>query len=222
MEYEVTGSFVHSLRQKVDAQWDQARRGEFWRLVMARPVSKDLWRDMLLQVYHYSKHNSVNQAACAFVPAPEGLLKFAYRHAAEELGHEKMVVHDLKSIGMWRDEDADSEPLPAAEALSGYLYAVALRYGALPRLGYSFWAESAHDHIGEPLAKICKDLGLTSKNVTFFGAHAEADQEHIKQVEEAIEKYATRREDQVLVERVALATLSLSHQLLDQIARRHA
>ena len=217
----MTVGFVHSLRQAVDAQWSEIKRGEFWRLVQQRPVRKELYRDMMLQVYHYSRHNSVNQAVAAFVPAPEGLLKFVYRHAAEELGHEKMVIHDLKSLDLWHDTDAQAEPMPAAEALIGYLYYVALRYGPIARLGYSFWAEGAHAHIAEPLAKICKDLQLTSKNVTFFGSHAEADEDHIRQVEDAITKYARTPEEQALVRRVAQTTLSLSGQLLDQIARRH-
>src|SRR6478672_2213020 len=217
----VTSSFVHSLRQAVDAQWADIKRGQFWRLVQQKPATNALYRDMMLQVYHYSRHNSVNQAVAAFVPAPEGLLKFVYRHAAEELGHEKMVIHDLRTIDMWSDTDADSEPLPATEALIGYLYYVSLRYGAIARLGYSFWAEGAHAHIQEVLSKVCKDLQFTSRNVTFFGAHAEADQEHIQQVEDAIAKYAQTAQDQALVRRVATTTLSLTGQLLDQVARRH-
>lgn len=214
-------SFVSSLRQSVDAQWAEIKRGEFWRLVMARPATRQLYRDMMLQVYHYSRHNSVNQAVAAFVPAPEGLLKFVYRHAAEELGHEKMVIHDLRSIDMWSDADADGAPLPATEALIGYLYSVSLRYGAVARLGYSFWAEGAHSHIQEVLAKVCKDLSFTSRNVTFFGAHAEADQEHIQQVEEAIARYAQTPQEQALVQRVATTTLFLTGELLDQVARLH-
>jgi len=217
----VTSSFVHSLRHAVDAQWGDIKRGEFWRLVQQRPVRKELYRDMMREVFHYSRHNSINQAVAAFVPAPEGLLKFVYRHAAEELGHEKMVIHDLKSIGMWSDEDAEASPLPATEALIGYLYYVGLRYGPVARLGYSFWAEGAHSHIQEVLVKVCKDLQFTSRNITFFGAHAEADQEHIQQVEEAIARYAVTPQDQALVQRVATTTLSLTGQLLDQVARRH-
>lgn len=217
----MTSSFVQALRQQVEAQWAEIKRGEFWRLVRERPVSRELYRDLMLQVYHYSRHNSMNQAVAAFVPAPEGLLKFVYRHAAEELGHEKMVTHDLRSIDLLRESDLQQPPLPATEALIGYLYYVSLRYGALPRLGYSFWAEGAHAHIGEVLAKVMKDLSLTSKNVTFFGAHAEADVHHIQQVEEALEKYATTPEDQELVTRVATTTLSLTGQLMEQVARRH-
>lgn len=217
----IQASFVQSLRETVDAEWDRIKQGEFWSRVMREPVPPSLWRDLLLQVYHYSRHNSMNQAVAAFVPAPEGLLKFVYRHAAEELGHERMVTHDLKSIGLLDEADLVAAPLPATEALIGYLYYVALRYGAVARLGYSFWAEGAHAHIQEPLQKICRDLQLTSKNVTFFGAHAEADEAHIQQVEEAIDRFAMTPGDQELVSRVCLTTLSLTGQLLEQVARRN-
>lgn len=216
-----SSNFVRDLRETIEAQWRDIKRGPFWSLVMARPVTRPLYRDVMLQVYHYSRHNSTNQAVAAFVPAPEGLLRFVYRHASEELGHERMVTHDLKSIDLLSEADLAKPPLPATEALIGYLYYVALRYGPVARLGYSFWAEDAHAHIGEVLAKICLDLQLTSKNVTFFGAHAEADVDHIRQVEEALDKYAVTAQEQELVTRVALTTLSLTGQLLDQVAQRH-
>lgn len=217
----VRHSFVSQLRETVETEWAQIKRGEFWTRVMGEPVSRPLYRDLMMQVYHYSRHNSTNQAVAAFVPAPDGLLKFVYRHAAEELGHEKMVVHDLKSIDLFNEADTRATPLPATEAMIGYLYYVSLRYGAIARLGYSFWAEGAHQHIQEPLAKICRDLNLTSKNVTFFGAHAEADEAHIQQVEDALERYAVTPQDQEMVRKVAMTTLSLTGQLLDQVARLH-
>lgn len=214
--------FITSLRETVDAEWDRIKQGDFWKRVMSAPVSPSLWHDLLMQVYHYSKHNSMNQAVAAFVPAPEALLKFVYRHAAEELGHERMVIHDLKSIGLFDENELAVAPLPATEALIGYLYYVGLRYGAVARLGYSFWAEGAHSHIQEPIRKLCVDLNLTSKNITFFGAHAEADEEHIKQVEEAIQRFASTPQDRELVTRVCVTTLFLTGQLLDQVARKNS
>jgi hypothetical protein len=97
----LSNEFIPSLRAAVDAQWAEIRKGAFWRQVMEQPVTPELYRDLMLQVWHYSRHNSMNQAVTAFVPAPEGLLKFVYRHAAEELGHERMVVHDLRSIDLF-------------------------------------------------------------------------------------------------------------------------
>ncbi len=217
----MTGTFLNTLRETVDAEWAQIKQGEFWRRVMGEPVPAPLYRDLMLQVYHYSRHNSMNQAVAAFVPAPEALLKFVYRHAAEELGHERMVTHDLKSVDLLDEADLLRAPLPATEALIGYLYYVSLRYGAIARLGYSFWAEGVYGHIAGPFGKISKDLQLTSKNLTFFGSHAQADEAHIQQVEEAIERFAIAPEQQELVVQVARTTLFLTGQLLDQVARRN-
>ena len=214
--------FIDVLRETVDAEWAQIKQGEFWRRVMHEPVTRPLYRELMLQVYHYSRHNSMNQAVAAFVPTAEGLLKFVYRHAAEELGHERMVTHDLNSIGLLDEADLTHPPLPATEALIGYLYYVALRYGAVARLGYSFWAEGVYGHIQGPFGKISQDLSLTSKNLTFFGSHALADAEHIQQVENAIERFAVTPQDQALVLQVARTTLFLTGQLLEQVAQRHA
>ncbi|HYF18782.1 MAG TPA: iron-containing redox enzyme family protein [Ramlibacter sp.] len=215
-------TFTEQLQGVVDAEWARIQQGRFWRLVMEQPVVPGLYRDLMLQVYHYSRHNSMNQAACAFLPAPEGLLRFVYRHAAEELGHERMVVHDLKTLDLLREGDLEQAPLPATEALIGYLYSVSIRYGAIARLGYSFWAEAVYDHIAQPLGKITRDLKLTRQSLTFFGSHAEADAEHIKQVSEAIERFAITPADQARVLQVARTTLFLTGQLVDQVADLHA
>ena len=214
-------AFIAGLRATVDAEWAQIKKGQFWDRVMREPVSRELYRDLMMQVYHYSRHNSMNQAVAAFVPAPEGLLKFVYQHAGEELGHERMVIHDLKSIDLFDEADLSQPPLPATEALIGYLYYVSLRYGAVARLGYSFWAEGIYVHIQDAFRKISADLGLERKNVTFFGSHAQADEAHSQQVEDALMRYANTREEQELVTRVALTTLSLTGQLLEQVARRN-
>lgn len=217
----MSSHFIRNLQASVEAQWAEIKQGAAWRRLMEQPVTGDLYRDLMLQVWHCSRHNSMNQAVTAFVPAPEGLLKYVYRQAAEELGHERRVVHDLKSVGLFDDIHLERAPLPATEALIGYLYAAAMRYGAVARLGYSFWAEDAHRHLGELITKIGADLGLDRKDMTFFGMHAEADLVHMLQVEEALESFATCAQLQELVRRVAMTSLFLTGQLLEQVVRLH-
>lgn len=217
----MSDSFNATLRRDIDEQWAQIKKGLFWRTVMAQPVSRELYRDLMLEIHHYTRHNSTNQAAAAFVEAPEGLLKFVYRHAAEELGHEKMVAHDLRTVGLLDEADLRRKPLPPTEALIGYLYFVALRYGPIARLGYSFWAESVYGHIAELLEKISRDLSLQRHNITFFGSHIQADKDHSAQVEEAVERFAATPADRESVRQVAKTTLFLTGQILDQVALVH-
>jgi hypothetical protein len=214
-------SFVQLLRSSVNQDWAMLKQGPFWRLMLNRPVSKDLYYDLMIEIYHYTRHNSMNQAVAAFVDAPEGLLKFIYSHAAEELGHERMVTHDLESIQLLDRADLQRQPLPATEALIAYLYFVALKYGPVARLGYSFWAEDVYEHIDEILVKIRHDLSLTDKNLSFFVAHAKIDAKHIDEVEECIERYVKTPAEQALVMQVARTTLFLTGQMLEQVARLH-
>lgn len=215
-------SFIQTLKDATVQDWDAIKKGNFWKLVLGHTVTPELYRDLMIEVYQYTKHNSRNQAACAMVDAPEGLLRFAYHHAADELGHERMVIHDLESLNLLEKDALQKKPLPATEALIGYLYFVASKYGAIARLGYSFWAEDVYEQIDDALGKIRRDLSLTDRNMTFFVAHAKIDEKHIDQVTDCIERFAKTPEEQALVMQVARTTIFLTGQLLEQVAALHA
>ena len=214
-------AFIQSLKTTVNQDWATIKKGTFWKLILGETVTKALYYDLMIEIYHYTRHNSRNQAATAFIEAPDALLKFAYHHAADELGHERMAVNDMESIQLLKREDLQRKPLPATEALIGYLYFVALKYGPVSRLGYSFWAEDVYDQIGEVLAKIRKDLSLSDRNMTFFVAHAKIDEKHIDQVTDCIDRFAKTPAEQALVEQVARTTIFLTGQMLEQVAAKH-
>ena len=215
--------FFDRLDATVTAAWDEVKRGPYWRHVLEHGISADLYRRTLVEIYHYTKHNSVNQAFAAWRVDSElmPLLRFCYEHANEELGHEKMVVHDLDRAGLLTPGLLDQPPLPPTEALIGFLYAVALRDGAVARLGYSFWAETAYDHIGELLAKVRADLGLGDRQMTFFVAHQSIDSKHADDVRHALTRFATDPADQERVVQVARTSLFLTGQMLDAILAEH-
>jgi len=215
-------TFVRSLKESVTEDWDNIKKGNFWKLIFSQAVTPALYRDLMIEIYHYTKHNSRNQAATSMVEAPDGLLKFAYQHAAEELGHERMVIHDLESLNLLDKDLLQRKPLPATEALIGYLYYVAFKYGAIARLGYSFWAEDVYEQIDDALRKIRQDLSLADKNMTFFVAHAKIDEKHIDQVTDCIDRFAKTPAEQALVQQVAKTTIFLTGQLLEQVAALHA
>ena len=133
-------NIIKELEDIVKDEWDVMRKGKFWNLILKKKVTPELYQKLMIEIYQYTRHNSMNQAVAAFVPAPEKLLRFVYHHAYEELGHERMVVYDLKGVGLLDDKKLKANPLPSTEALIGYLYYVAMKYGAQARLGYSFWA----------------------------------------------------------------------------------
>ena len=199
--------------------WSRARDGRFWTHVLENGFDRSLYRLVMVQIYHYTRHNSINQAAAAFGAAPEqmGLLRFVYTHAREELGHEKMVLHDLRVIGLLGlDETIADPPLPATDALINYLYGVALRQGPIARLGYSYWAESVYGHIAPLLTRARESLNLADREMAFFVAHAEIDSKHAVEVEHAIRCSVLTQADADAVYRVATTSLWLTVMLLEQ------
>lgn len=210
--------FFDELDAAIAQRWLEARQGRFWTHVSQQGCSPELYRLTMTQIFHYTRHNSINQAVAAFRTDPEqrGLLSFVYQHALEELGHEQLVLHDLKAAGLLRDGDAIEPPLPATDALINYLYGVALREGPLPRLGYSYWAESVYVQIAPLLSRVRETLALSDRQMSFFCAHSAIDARHAQQVRSALERAVTAPEQAEAVRRVALTTLWLTLALLEQ------
>lgn len=220
---DATGRLFAQLDAMIDRRWDQAAGSNLALHVATHGFDCDLYRDLMVQVFHYTRFNSVNQAFCSVRATPEqrALLRFMYRHADEELGHEQMVVHDLRSVGLIsrRDDLADLAAfprLPATEALIGYVAGVAMTEGAVARLGYSYWAEDVYAHLAPLLGAAVSSLGLTERQMTFFTAHSDIDAGHSAEVRRIIAKVATTAADREAIYRVADTTLWLTHQLMDQ------
>ena len=210
---------VERIEKAINEEWESVKENKLYQLVRAGQLSRSVYEMLMVQVYHYTKYNSVNQAAAAYATDSEkvGLLRFMYKHALEELGHENMVIRDLKSIGADLDTLLTIKPLPATEALIGYLYSVALREGGVARLGYSLWAEQCYDQIGIILDAFRTDLGLTDENMTFFVAHSVIDEKHADEVREAIAKWVVTEEQVQSVIQVARTTLYLTGKLMESV-----
>jgi hypothetical protein len=220
------------LDARIGAMWQVAKRSDLWLHVTSYGMPADLYRDLMVQVYHYTLHNSLNQAMTVIGVSPEErpLLRFIYRHADGELGHEQMVLHDLRSAGLLgRDIEVDDLPrLPATEALVGYLAGLSLRpgAGAVARLGYSYWAEAVYEHIAPVLGAARSSLALSDRQMTFFVAHSSIDEAHAHEVQQVVTKVVrTLRQADAVLE-TAHTTLWLTLEILNQAfhawSERHA
>ena len=212
------GDLFTRLDLSISDLWARAAAGKFWRHVVARGFDRELYRLLMIQIFHYTRHNSINQAVAALRASPDepALLRFVYSHAREELGHERLVVKDLKSLGLLPGDEITEAPLPATDALINYLYGVALREGPVARLGYSYWAESIYNQIAPLLSAARESLGLGDENLTFFIAHAEIDSKHSEEVRTVLVRSVTTPERAEAVHRVAVTSLWLTIQLLEQ------
>ena len=214
---------VEGLHVELKATWAELLAGSrLSALVTGGDYDVRLYALYLLETYHYTRENPRHQALVgAIADYDPAYLRFCLKHALEELGHEQMALHDMRSVGFRPDPDALPEPLPATEVLTAYLYWISQRGNPLARVGYSFWAESSYEHIGPLLLAAREKLGLEDRQMTFLVGHARIDAEHAREVEEVVRRFAVTPADWSAVRRTMTTSLRLTVAMLDAIAAEY-
>lgn len=214
-----TQAFLKRLDAVILDGWKRIQGDRFFAHVATHGMARPLYQLLMVQMYHYTKWNSINQAVAAGRVPPErmAVLKFVYRHAREELGHENFVLHDMKALGLLDRALIEAPPLPATQAFVGYLNNVCRELGAIPRLGYSAWAESSYDHVDLIMKAVRNDLKLSDAQMTFMVAHHRIDIEHARQVRDVLEKDIHDPKEQEGVIETARTTLYLLGAILDNV-----
>lgn len=209
----------------------EMRMAEYWQVLLETPLAleiqkvlssgdKQLYALWLCQVAHLTKHTSAHQGLVGtrYQEISHQYMKFCFEHAAEEVGHEMMAVHDLRKIGLSAKTVSDlPAPLPATEKLTAYLYYAAQYSHPATRLGFSYWAEKCYPFIQGLAANTKKSLGLQNSQMTFFVSHSEIDEKHAQDVERIVQIVCQAPADWQAVETGMIDTLNLSVEIFREI-----
>ncbi len=200
--------------------WDrELSRSKFINFIENNQVPKHLYAQYLIETYHYTQHNALNQA---LVGARMDINNFSYQrfcfhHAEEEVGHQMMALNDINNMGYRFDENELPKALPQTTVLIAYLYWISTQGNPIQRLGYSFWAENCYSYIAPILKKVRTDLDLADKHMTFFVAHAEIDSDHSAEVERMIKKVCLTEQDSRDLSEVMETSLVLTVNMMDAV-----
>lgn len=211
---------LQHLEQRLARTWAELfSSSRFIRTIQQREMTKKLYALYMLETYHYTQHNTRNQALVAVHGQLQSrhYQKFCLTHAAEEVGHEQMALHDVLSLGLKAGDFQLPEPLPETETLIAYLYWVSTNGNPVRRLGYSFWAESCYQYVNPLIQQIRETLQLTPAQLTFFVAHAEIDQDHMAAVNEMLQKVCTSSADWEAVAEVMETSLRLTGRMMEAV-----
>lgn len=207
---------------------DQKDSWSYLKVIRPGYASKDLYTIYMIETYHYTFHNSRNQARVAARKEPIEIpyLKFCLHHAEEEAGHELMALHDVKTLGYPVDLSGLPAPLASTEELIRYLYEVADTGNPLARLGYSFWAERVYDFIAPLLSLMKVGVGIPSKAMSFFTAHSTIDAKHAVEIDRALIRFAKTEADWEAIETCMIGsldrTIKMTHEVLAEYDRFRA
>lgn len=209
------------LMQRLEKEMDELTQSpNLFKVLEEGFATKELYAIYLIETYHYTKHNAKNQALVA--ARRDGnmsvqYMKYCFKHALEETGHELMAIHDIKNLGYdFKTEDLP-KPLSSTENLVNYLYEVAEKGNPIARLGYSFWAERSYEFIAPLLFLLKEGVGIPKRAMTFFNEHSEIDETHAIEVNKAIESFAKTDQDKLDIEEVMVNSLMLTSKMLDEV-----
>lgn len=217
-------TFIERLDEITAECWAKIHRGPFWQHLLEHGLDRELYIDLMVQVYGFTKYNAQNQALAALRVTSDRvqLLRFCLEHAFEEAGHDLMVLKDLESIGVDRQQVKSTRLLPATQAFTAYVFRVASEQDATARLGYSFWAEGSYTYLDALLVAMRRDLGLANSQMTFFVAHSEIDREHLADVIRIIDSWCTSEEQQADLINVLRTTLALTGSIFNEVYEQNA
>lgn len=207
------------LDERIEKTWaDILESSRLVKAIREGSVSKALYAIYMIQTFHYTAHNARNQGLVGVRHADNPVYaKFCFEHAAQEIGHEKMALHDVMSLGL-KNEVFDIPPaLPATDVLIAYLYWVSFTGNPLQRLGYSYWAENAYQFITPLINNLSEVLDLKPAQLTFFIAHSDIDIEHFNEIKLMLRRTCKCQEDWDAITTVMETSLRLTGAMLEAV-----
>lgn len=217
-------SFFKTIDDRIATKWDELLSGsKLAQAIHSGEIKKSLFAIYMIETFHYTSHNARNQALVGVRDASNPVYtKFCFQHAAEEVGHEKMALHDLKNIiGFDNLEIAIPKPLPETETLIAYLYWISATGNPLQRLGYSYWAENCYQYINPLIDKLRVALNLGPSQLTFFIAHSDIDSDHFEEIKRVIERACRTTQDLDDITNIMEVTLNLTGKMLDAVFKEY-
>lgn len=181
------------------------------------------YRFYMIDVYHYACHSSqvIGMAAARLVLSHPKLAAYLFRHAEEELGHDRWAASDLRDLGFSDIDIRDSKPSDACIQMIALEYLYAAHLNPVGLFGWMFALESLGAHVGGNLAKMLdQTLALDHKGLYFLTGHAEADADHAVDLAEIIAEEISCEEDKRLIEQIAYLSKDLYIRILDHAWER--
>ena len=191
-------------------------------------ISRDTYIAYLTEAYHHVSHTVRFLMAMGLrVPESKKFLHAAVaEYVEEEVGHEEWILNDIEAAGGNKERASNSTPNLETQVLIAYNYDYINRKNPVGFLGMVFMLESTSTQIANKGADAVKEkLNLPKKAFSYLYSHGEIDIEHMKFLEETLDKISDPEDQKAIIE-VAQNTFRLFANVLRSIphtkAMKHA
>lgn len=153
----------------------------------------------MADVYCYALHSAqvIAIAGSRLVLSHPSLAQYLFRHAEEELGHDKWAASDLQDLGLSPSDIRNIVPSSPCMRMIALEYYYAAHANPVGLFGWMFVLESLGGKLGGSIATaIDQALKLGGKGTYFLHGHGEADAHHSEDLYTVISVNVESAEDQ--------------------------
>lgn len=207
-----------NLHEKAESATNEIISSKLVRAVKEEKITRTQYIAYISDVYTYARHSSqvIGLAANRLVLSHPELASYLYRHAVEELGHDKWAASDLVELGLTHGEIESIQPSSACLRMIALEYFYAAHSNPVGLFGWMFVLECLGGKIGGSVAiSIDKALHLNNKGIYFLSGHGEADAQHSEDLITVISNSVTAIEDIAAFERMINESTELYRDILD-------
>ena len=149
---------------------------------LAGRIGRETYVAYLAQAYHHVSHTvPLMQAARARLDDDHAIFKTALNdYIAEETGHERWILNDIRAAGGDPDQTVHDGPSIATELMVAYAYDTIQRVNPMAFFGMVYVLEGTSIQLASVGAEaVQQSLGLPPAAFTYLVSHGALDQDHI-------------------------------------------
>jgi pyrroloquinoline quinone (PQQ) biosynthesis protein C len=149
---------------------------------LAGRINRETYVAYLGQAYHHVRHTvPLMQLAHGRLPLSKARFRTALDdYIAEETGHEKWILNDIRAAGGDPEQTVRDGPNAATEMMVAYAYDTVTRINPMAFFGMVYVLEGTSTQLATVGAEsVQKSLGLPPAAFTYLVSHGALDQDHI-------------------------------------------
>ena len=148
----------------------------------------------------------------------EEIRQWLLHHSVEEYGHHRWIEDDLRCLGADPSQLEKTKPSVWCDALVGYMFYTAGHGNPMATLGDTYVIEGLSQLFASQVAGTMKStLGISDDCVTYLAKHGEADQEHIHEFRDLVNKHVQREQDYQDILQVAKTEFALYGAIVENL-----
>ena len=147
------------------------------RRLRAGDLTQRHYATLMRETYYYTRENpQIQAAATAFFRGEQRtLVKPFLRHAASEVGHDRLALNDARHLGLDVDGAPSARPLPTTIALTAFAYYQIYGGNPIGYLGYLYFLEFMPVTCGADYMRTLQAIDVPASAMSFLADHTAID-----------------------------------------------